>query len=138
MGVGFKVDFYWHEIGHGDFLHSFFSTICYHLEGRRWGSKYPYLMNKLYQGSLAWEDVKFAREELKGVERGLRKLKPSKVIWDIEDLSKRPPWGDNISESITDLSNYFVTSGGRDLITILFDVFDEAESRKHAVEIVGF
>ncbi|MCM1325539.1 MAG: immunity 70 family protein [Bacteroidales bacterium] len=138
MAVGFKVDYYWHAVGHGDFLHSFFSNICYHLEGGRWGSKYPYLMNKLYQGCLAWEDVKFAREELRRVKAGLGKLEPAKVIWDIDDLSKRPPWGDNISERITDLSNYFVTSGGRDLITILFDVFDEAEVRKHAVEIVGF
>lgn len=32
MAVGFKVKFYWYQIGHGDFLHSFFSTVAYNLE----------------------------------------------------------------------------------------------------------
>ena len=27
MAVGFKVKFYWYQIGHGDFLYSFFSEI---------------------------------------------------------------------------------------------------------------
>lgn len=31
MTVGFKVKFYWYQIGHGDFLHSFFSTVAYRL-----------------------------------------------------------------------------------------------------------
>ena len=66
MAVGFRIDFLWYQVGHVDFLHSFFSTICFHLEEGRWGSKYPYLMNKLYQGSLEWEDVSFARGELAG------------------------------------------------------------------------
>ena len=29
MAVGFKVKFYWYQIGHGDFLHSFFSMVAY-------------------------------------------------------------------------------------------------------------
>lgn len=137
MAVGFRIDFLWYQVGHGDFLHSFFSTICYHLEGGHWGAKYPYLMNKMYQGNLAWEDVKFAREELTCIRNDLSKLAPSKVVWDIDDLAKRPPWGDNISNDITDLSNYFVTSDGRDLISVIFKVFDEAEAEKHKIEIVS-
>jgi 2,3-bisphosphoglycerate-dependent phosphoglycerate mutase len=43
-------------------------------------------------------------------------------VWDVEDRSKRPPWGDDISPDITSLANYFVTDDGRDL----FEVFDEA------------
>lgn len=94
-------------------------------------------MNKLYQGNLQWEDVKFARKELESVKNSLSKLAPSKVVWDIDDLSKRPPWGDNISKDITDLSNYFVTSDGRDLISVIFKVFDEAETEKQKIEIIG-
>jgi hypothetical protein len=46
------------------------------------------------------------------------------VVWDIDNPEARPPWGDDISSDITDLSNYFVTSDGRDL----FEVLDEAMS----------
>jgi len=36
----------------------------------------------------------------------------------VEDRSKRPPWGE-ISDEITDLSSYFVTEAGRDLLEVL-------------------
>lgn len=39
-------------------------------------------------------------------------------LWDIKDLSAQPPWKTNISDDITNLSNYFVTSDGEDFITI--------------------
>ena len=32
MAVGFKVDYYWYQVGTSDFLHAFFSTICIRLE----------------------------------------------------------------------------------------------------------
>ena len=39
--VGFKVKFYWYQIGSGDFLHAFFSTVAYNLENMKWGSRFP-------------------------------------------------------------------------------------------------
>jgi len=42
MSVGFLVDCFFYEVGRGDFLHSFFSTISYQLEKEGWGTKYPY------------------------------------------------------------------------------------------------
>lgn len=37
MVVGFRIDFLFYQIGHGDLLHSFFSTISYQKEDRgRW------------------------------------------------------------------------------------------------------
>ena len=52
MAVGFKVKFYWYQIGDSDFLHSFFSTVAYNLENGNWGSRFPVIMNELYQGKL--------------------------------------------------------------------------------------
>ncbi len=137
MAVGFSIDFLWYQVGSAEFLHAFFSTICYHLENNRWGSKYPYLMKNLYQGALEWHDVKFAKKELADIQSRLSGLKPSQVIWDIDDLSKQPPWGNNISKEITDLSHYFVTSDGRDLISVIFDAFEAAEDEKERVEIIS-
>ena len=56
---------------------------------------------------------------MKAIEKKLKHFPPSDIIWDIEDLSKQPPWGTNISSDITDLSNYFVTSDGENLIDVL-------------------
>ena len=44
-----------------------------------------------------------------------------------EHLSKQPPWGKNISNDITNLSNYFVTSDGEDFITIFFNALEKAK-----------
>ena len=57
------------------------------------------------------------------------------TIWDIEDLSKQPPWGNNISEEITDLSNYFVTSEGEDLITLFRHALEKARELKTSLKI---
>lgn len=40
-------------------------------------------------------------------------------MWDLDDPSKQPPWGKNISREITDLSNYFITNEGKDFIILL-------------------
>jgi len=52
MAVGFKVKFYWYQIGNGAFLHSFFSTVAYNLENGNWGSRFPIIMCELYQAGL--------------------------------------------------------------------------------------
>ena len=55
-------------------------------------------------------------EDIATIRAELSEIGPEKVIWDYDDRSKRPPWGDDIASSITSLGDYFVTSGGEDLI----------------------
>ncbi|MCU5722761.1 immunity 70 family protein [Bacillus cereus] len=135
MATGFKVDVIWYRLGTSDFVHSFFSTISYHLEKEGWGTKYPHLMKELYSGRLPFENISKAIGEAKEVHEKLKMFSPSEVVWDIEDLSKQPPWGDNISTDITDLSNYFYTSGGKDMFEMLFTALDRALARKTDLEI---
>ena len=135
MAVGFKVKFYWYQIGHSDFLHSFFSSVAYYLENRDWGSRFPVIMNELYQGKIKREDIDNAIEELNVIRKELQAFSPDKVIWDIEDLSKQPPWGSDISKDITDLSNYFVTSDGNDFLTVFLHALEKAKEIDSEVEI---
>lgn len=93
MAVGFTVDFYYYSIGSADFLHSFFSTVAVNLEGGKWGSRFPVLMNELYQGKLPVEKTDIAFEELNTIREELKDFSPDKVVWDIDDLFKQPPWG---------------------------------------------
>ena len=135
MAVGFSVGFYWFQIGTGDFLHSFFSTVAFNLENKKWGSRFPIIMNKLYQGKLEVEVVDKAIEELKVIQEELNAYGPGKVIWDIEDLSKQPPWGNEISKDITDLSNYFVTSDGEDFLSVFFRALVKAKENNTSIQI---
>ena len=126
MSVGLKVNFFWYPLGDEDFVHSFFSTISYHLENGEWGTKYPILFDKLYQGKLSWKNAEKVIEELKDIQVKLKAFAPDKVIWDIDDLSLQPPWGNDISTDITDLSNYFVTSEGEDVFEVFFKALNTA------------
>jgi len=135
MGIGMFVDTSYYEIGAWSFFHSFFSTVSYHLEPDGWGSRFPILMNNLYSGTLAWTDAPQALIELMGARKELEAFPPDKVIWDIEDLTKQPPWGDNIDGTITNLSNYFGTNDGEDLFDVLTSALVEAINRKQDVLI---
>lgn len=135
MAVGIKVGSITDEIGTSDFLHAFFSTVSHNLE-EEWGSRFPAILNYLYQGELEAGLAEKAVVELRQIKDELGRLEPSKVVWSIEDLSKQPPWGANISSEITSLANYFVTSTGRDLISTLIEVLDEAAAHGKPAAIV--
>jgi len=119
MAIGFFVDPIFYTIGMGDFLNSFFSTIYIKLEKSEWGSKYPIIMNDLYSGIIKKEKMNDALIELETLKNHLAKFSPKDIVWDFENLNALPPWGNNISSEITDLSNYFVTSEGEDLLDVL-------------------
>lgn len=137
MAVGIKIDFLWYQIGTPDFLHSFFSTISFNLEEGKWGSKYPILMNDLYHGKLSWKNANKVIEELNLIKEELKRFSPEYVVWDIDDISKLQPWGKNIHSDITDLSNYFITSDGRDLISVIIRALNDSICEKTDVEIIN-
>lgn len=123
MSVGLMVGYNWWTIGEGSFFNSFFSTIYVRLENNEWGSRYPVIMNKLYWGDVPFESVERGIAELVSIQEELKKFLPQDVIWDFEDLSLTPPWGNNIAENITNLSHYFITSSGKDLFEVLLTSF---------------
>jgi 2,3-bisphosphoglycerate-dependent phosphoglycerate mutase len=123
------------EVGSGSFFYCFFSTVSANLEPAGWGTRFPVLMKKLYEGAVPPAELSGLRRELAKVQKELKQFPPSKVVWDFEHRDRRPPWGDNISEHITDLSNYFVTSDGKDLFGVFFEAVAEAERAKSAIRV---
>ncbi len=136
MSVGIQLGSITDEIGTSEFFHAFFSTIAGNLEPEGWGARFPIVMKKLYAGKLQQEDATGALAELDKISSELSKIEVSKVIWDIDERSKSPPWGDNIADTITDLSNYFETSTGRDLLSVLREALEELRDRGGKAGIV--
>ena len=83
------------------------------------------------------ENVDRAIEEWNSIQKELQAFAPDKVIWDIDDLSKQPSWGNNISEDITDLSNYFVTNDGKDFMTVFLHALEKAKEVDSDIEILS-
>ena len=80
-------------------------------------------------------NVPVAKAELTQIKKDLTMFSPNKVIWDIEDLSKQPPWGNNIGNEISSLGNYFITCDGRDFIEVFNMALDTAIEIKKDVII---
>ncbi|MEP1539944.1 MAG: immunity 70 family protein [Marinobacter sp.] len=135
MAVGVTVGSITGEIGAGSFVHSFFSTVSVHCETNGWGSRYPRLMNELYQGHLPSSHAIAAIEELRDAKSVLDKIPPSEVVWDAENRDAQPPWGTNISSDITSLGNYFVSSTGRDVFALLEEVLQVSADRQEDVSL---
>ncbi len=75
--TAFTVKYYIYTIGTADFLHASFSTVCGRLENEKWGSRFPHLMNELYQGVLP---VKHLAAVRKSCHRSSRNLRSSRRI----------------------------------------------------------
>ena len=135
MTVGIIVDFLWFPIGTDSFLYSFFSTICYRLEHQKWGKKFPVVMNELYSGSVSYGSIKICLREIESIERKFKRLAPSAVVWTLENLDEKPPWGEDISENIMSLAEYFITCDGKNLFEVLKTALKEAEVEQVDVRI---
>lgn len=85
------------------------------------------MLARLYgAGELGSEDAPAAASELAIARTEFNDLPTSAVVWDLDDPSARPPWGDDIAPRITNLFDYFVTSDGRPLIAVLEGALDAA------------
>ena len=119
--TAFTVKYYIYTIGTADFLHAFFSTVCGRMENGK--------------GVLPVKHLAAGTEELSQIKQELAQFAPDQVIWDIDDRSLTPPWGDNISDDITDLSNYFVTIEGEDFLSVFAAALDKAQQRNASLKI---
>ena len=135
MTLFFYVGDSFFEIGSPDFLFSFFSTIAYRLENKKWGSIYYNIMKRLYRGRLDYHYSSKALKELIAISSELKSFNPNQIVWDYDHPNNLPPWGQNISSDITDLSNYFVTSDGNDLIKVMITVLKESIIHKEDIFI---
>lgn len=135
MSAGFLVKTYYYETGTCEALHSFFSTISFHLEKEGWGTEYPLIMDELYNGRILNKDVDDAYAELKLIKTRLRDMEPGKVIWDINDLSKVNPNGNPLNPDIDSLGTYFRCPDGRTYIELLKLALQEAKANNEDVQL---
>lgn len=135
MSVGVRVGSIISEIGASSFFNSFFSTVKGLLEPKGIGTRFPVISREFYEGCIPASRVDAAITELNTIRVELAQFPPSSVIWDIDDRTKEPPWGNNISPDITSMGNYFVTSTGRDLLNLLSETFEYAKKKSANITI---
>lgn len=122
-------DMFW--FGELNFVDAFFNTVCYRLENKQWGSRFPRLMGDLYDGKVKYEDIDVFEREINTVEEELKEFAIQQVVYDLNDPSIEPPWHKSgISDELTNLSNYWVTNDGKKLFTNFHKAIDSAKRLK--------
>lgn len=76
----------------------------------------PLAMQFLTTKHCAAEDALQTAVQFNLIRDEFSKFRPTEVLFDQFDHSKRAPWGDQISEVVTSLAHYFITSDGKDLL----------------------
>ncbi len=138
MTIGFRQGSVVTEIGPGGLLHSLFSTIAVHLEGGKWGARFPTILNLLYQGSLPEIEVDAALREFSAIKKGLELLSPDQIVWDIDAPGLVPPWGSQYGSHVTSMANYFVTTSGRNLVNELLENLESLKIHGGSLDIISY
>jgi hypothetical protein len=136
--LALRVDGIVTELAPGGLLTSFCSSVAFHLEQSRWGSVFPVLQNELYQGKVPAENAAALLDELERVRSGLSEVPPEGLVWDINNLSARPPWDSTYGPHITSLANFYVNTGKRYLIDVLIECARTSLEFKRDMEIISY
>lgn len=124
-----------HDIGEKNLLHSFYSTIAVRLEGGKWGSRFPVLMNELSSGKLKFNRAQAALSELSVVQAEFKELPPGDIIWDVNNRDLRPPWSEALHHDVGTLDNCFLTAEYVSLLKVLRQMLDQSRRMHETVYI---
>ena len=127
------------QVGPSAILHGLFSTISHNLEPEGWGSRFPVVMNDLYQGRVDAPQMSSALSELRVIASELQDVPVAQVVWDIDNPTAPPSPHYTLGASATNAADYFVTVTGRNLLRDgLIDNVESAVEFGDEVEIVPF
>ena len=139
--VGFLVFADWAEFGYSETLYSWFSTICYRLENREWGSRFPIVMNKLYYDEeigVPYEDLDAFKSELEIIKEEFSKLSPKDAIWSFEEnILDVPPNMPNINYSAKNLVDFYINKRGKNIFDLLDTIIEDMQFYKKGCRIVA-
>lgn len=135
MAVSLVIKNAYYELGSSSLLNAFFSSIYFHLVMGKKFNRYPKIFPGFFQGKLDWRDANEVRDNFKNIREGLKQIGSDKLIWDIYDLTKAPPWDKNTINETIPLSDFFTTEKGVNFFDIIDDVLEESTQSKTDITI---
>lgn len=119
----------------GEHFRSFFSTIWNRLEHRRWGSRFPVMMNKLFQGYADASDMDALAAELKVIQEEFRQLPVYELTWNYEKPDACPPDGMQFDAPVRTCEDFFLHYNGLDLFHALWGCIEAVKWQHTAVRV---
>lgn len=128
-------DAFW--LDSGEHFRSFFSTIWNRLENRKWGSRFPVTMNKLFYGKADASDMDAFAAELKAIQEGFRQLPVYELTWNYEKPDACPPDGMQFDAPVHTCEDFFRHCNGLDLFRKLWECMESVKYHGTAVHVIS-
>lgn len=135
MSVGLETAGIWTEIGDINLLYTFFLTISHHLESDNWGSKYPYLLKKLFFDKLNSEEASYALDEIIDIRQKFKEFRADKIICDKNIKNKVNQYC--LKPNAINLSESFYTVNGKNIFDVLNEILEFCKKRGVSVKIIS-
>ena len=124
-------------LGDIDVVEAFYNTVSYRLEPDGWGTRFPALMDELFEGRVSAASADRALEELGVVERELSELPREKVVWDVHDRRPIEDTFRSVNHDAAYLRDYFVRADGTPIVDAMREALETARRTGQPVTIQG-
>ena len=102
------------DVGSSDIFYSLYSTVAIKLKDftKEIPLAWDFLKTGNYEGKNGYEVAR----QFNLLRDKLATLKPTEIIYDLNDVSIKAPWEGNVSPVITSCANFYTTADGKDLL----------------------
>jgi hypothetical protein len=137
MTIALKMPGLYMELGPGSLLQAFCATVALRLEGGLWGTRFPVLQQRLYDGRVTPADAPRLMQELDAIRAGFQQLPPDQAVCDddtgtLQAVLTRP------GPAPVDLAGFFINSGKRNLITVIRESAEYLLERGGEMTVVSY
>ena len=102
------------EIGDSDIWFSVYSTAVIRLENKK--NEIPLAIRFLKTAQCDHSIALDTARQFNLLRDEFSKIPPQKAIYNLDNISMKPPWNDNISPVVTSCANLYTTTDGKDLL----------------------
>lgn len=123
------------DTGGGELLYSILSTVT--IRASHVLPQVGQAVRFLQSGRCAADAAQETARQLNLVRDALSQVPPDEAVFDMQDISRQPPWSGNLSPVITSCANLYTTSEGQDLLFELVSILVYASVVDADVSTIG-
>lgn len=102
------------DVGGGDIWFSVYSTIEIRLKSFK--NQIPEIIHFFKTGKCSTESALETARQFNLLRDELSKYTPDKAVYNMNNLSEKPPWENDLSPVVTSCGNLYTTADGKDLL----------------------
>lgn len=114
------------DVGNGSLWHALHSTAVFKISNDDI-DLLQFAMIFLDSSTCHRDDAQITARQMELLKKRLAKIPPNEVVYDMNDIRKKAPWGDFISESITSCADLFTTADGKNLLDEIITLLKYAD-----------